>query len=93
MKKPLTPCQAVDLLPVRRFTRVADLPPPSYKESNYFCEDLPCESIMGRSAEEELILEQESKNVIEAELEEKLLASIPKSPNQSRPTSMVMKGT
>ncbi|XP_074360751.1 uncharacterized protein LOC141700997 isoform X2 [Apium graveolens] len=54
--------QAVDLLPVRRSTRVVDLPPPSYKE-----------------------------NVVEAELEEKLLDSIPKLPNQNRPTSMVMK--
>ncbi|KAL8103207.1 hypothetical protein AgCh_027663 [Apium graveolens] len=32
-------------------------------------------------------------NVIEAELGEKLLASIPKSPNQSIPTSMVMKAS
>ncbi|KAL8093341.1 B3 domain-containing protein At3g19184-like [Apium graveolens] len=32
MKKPRTPRKAVDLLPVRRSNRVADLPPPSYKE-------------------------------------------------------------
>lgn len=46
---------------------------------------------MGRSAEEEIILDGESQIVIEADLGEQLLASIPKSPNQSRPTSMVMK--
>ncbi|XP_074360750.1 uncharacterized protein LOC141700997 isoform X1 [Apium graveolens] len=83
--------QAVDLLPVRRSTRVVDLPPPSYKESYCLCEDVPCEIIMGRSAKEELILDEESQNVVEAELEEKLLDSIPKLPNQNRPTSMVMK--
>ncbi|GFY99971.1 hypothetical protein Acr_13g0013710 [Actinidia rufa] len=48
---------------------------------------------MGRNVEEQVVLKDESKGVVEGDLgEEELLASAPKSPIQnSRPTSMVVK--
>ncbi|XP_076894656.1 uncharacterized protein LOC143547014 [Bidens hawaiensis] len=51
---------------------------------------------MGRNVEEQVILQQQSKEMDETESGKSLLASLPNSPNQnngSRPTSMVMKAT
>uniref|UniRef100_A0A5B7CAG2 Molybdenum cofactor sulfurase n=1 Tax=Davidia involucrata TaxID=16924 RepID=A0A5B7CAG2_DAVIN len=47
---------------------------------------------MGRNVEEQVFLHGESKDMVEGEVRESLLASIPKSPNQnSKPSSMVLK--
>ncbi|MFS7994621.1 putative molybdenum cofactor sulfurtransferase [Helianthus anomalus] len=49
---------------------------------------------MGRNVEEQIILQQQSKEMDETDFGKSLLASLPNSPNQnngSRPTSMVMK--
>ncbi|KAI7751154.1 hypothetical protein M8C21_006764 [Ambrosia artemisiifolia] len=49
---------------------------------------------MGRNIEEQVILQQQSKEMDETDIGKSLLTSLPNSPNQnngSRPTSMVMK--